>query len=87
MDEFKNSVIKGIFISQYIAAWIKTKRPIETACRCEDAYGLFIGWLKSLVINGEHLTDDEVWRIYEFTQNGNLELDESAKRFLVSKGF
>ena len=86
MDAFENSIIRGIHISRYIASWINVRVPIERAYRGLNRTGLFIDWLRSLVINGEHLTEDEVWRIYNFASNGKLELESSAKQFIKRKG-
>ena len=87
MYEFENSLIRGIYISQYIAAWLLAGVGIDSrSSRGRNKYGLFIAWLKSFTINGEHLTDDEIWRIYYFAMNGKLELQESAKEFLSQRG-
>ena len=40
-------------------------------------------WLKQLVIDGEHLTDEEVRRIYYFATNGKLELQSNASAFIT----
>ncbi len=85
--EFENSIIKGIHISRYIASWLYSGYPIGKKCnRSKGKKCLFIAWLESLVIDGEKLTDDEVWRIYEFAMNGKLELTNSAVEFMRSKG-
>lgn len=87
MYEFENSLIRGIYISRYIASWLRAGVGIDfNSLRCINKHGLFIAWLKSLTIDGDHLTDDEVWRIYHFAMNGKLELQESAKEFLSQKG-
>ena len=87
MHEFENSLIRGIYISTYIASWLNTGVGIDSSSlRYSNKHGLFIAWLKSLTIDGSHLTDDEVWRIYYFAMNGKLELKESAKEFLSQKG-
>jgi len=40
-------------------------------------------WLKSLIIDGEQLTDEEIEVIAQCIVNGKLELESSAKRFLA----
>ncbi len=73
MDEFENAIIRGIHISRYIASWNHEGGKINTSFRY---------WLKQLVIDGEHLTDDEIRRIYNFAKNGKLELQSNASVFL-----
>ena len=85
MDEFENSLVRGIHISRYIASWTKNSYPITTATRGYNTC-LFIEWLKQLIIDGEPLTDDEIWRIYNFTRNGKLELESNAKAFMRKLG-
>lgn len=85
MNEFENKVINGIFASQYVAAWVKE------CGGCEDHYikkdgkiervWPFRKWLEQLLINGRHLTDDEVRFITNFATNGKLELEVNAKKF------
>lgn len=65
--------INGIPVTRYVASWyIAGGRPNIHAVR---------DWLRSLVINGRNLTDDEVELIAECTVNGKLELQELAKKF------
>lgn len=75
MDEFENVAIREIYISRYIASWLKTGVPIRRG-------GLFSGWLKSLGLN-----DEEINRILYFAENGKLELEHSAKAFLRNRDF
>lgn len=49
---------------------------------CRKDYALFKEWLKSLVINGRHLTDEEIHDILFIADNGKMELELSAKMFL-----
>ena len=87
MHEFENELIRGIYISRYVGSWLNVSYPIEHTSRSRNKYGLFIAWLRQLVIDGEHLTEDEVWRIYNFATNGKLELQENAKKFVGEVGF
>ena len=79
---YENELIKGIYISRYIASWIKSGGQIGYAARCLGQTNNFMNWLRTLVIDGEHLTEDEIWRIYSFATNGKLELEDSAKKFI-----
>lgn len=66
--------IKNIPITRYIASWYigGGKRSIHQIRK----------WLKTLIIDGEPLNDEEVELIAECAVNGKLELEESVKRFL-----
>jgi len=86
VDEFENTIIKGIHCSRYIASWHKTKMPIAHASRGYNDSTIFIEWLRTLVINGEKLSEDEIWRIQKFATNGKLELEANARAFCESKG-
>lgn len=74
-DNFKNEFIKGIHTSRYIASWHK---------RYQGAHSNYLmkEWLRDLIINGEHLTDEEVTFIRNFDTNGKMELEDDARRWL-----
>ena len=67
--------IRGIPVTRYVASWY-----IGGGIRSINSVRK---WLKSLMIDGEHLTDEEVETIAQCTVNGKLELEVSAKRFLA----
>ena len=73
-DEFENVLIQGIHIRRYVASWTRYK-----SLKYSE---IFEAWLRSLVINDEHLTDDEIRRIVNYAENGKLELQSSVKRFI-----
>ena len=86
---FNNEIIRGIFISQYIASWARKGGKFYERWYYDEKGKLtsthdFIGYLKSLVIDGEHLTDDEIYKIYSFATNGKLELEELAKDYIAN---
>lgn len=76
MNAFENKDIEGIYISRFIASWQKS------GGNCRKDYGLFKEWLKSLIINDRHLTDNEIRAICFIADNGKMELETSAKAFL-----
>ena len=81
MKDFNNDIIKGLYISQYIAAWVVSGGTIDG----HDLKGGkhdFMNWLRSLEINNVKLSEADVKRIASFATNGKLELEFSAKRFL-----
>lgn len=65
--------INGIPVTRYVASWYIAggKQNIHKVRE----------WLKSLVINDRHLTNEEVELIAMCTVTGKLELQESAKKF------
>lgn len=87
---FENELINDIHISRYLASWlnaggvIKEKAVLDTDVRV-DRHPTFRKWLKSLVINGRHLTDDEVRHIVNFSTCGKLELEDHARNFMETQ--
>ena len=76
-DEFENRLILGVHMSRYIASWILAGGSL-------DRHGIFMmcKWLKTLTVNGEHLTDEDIHDIRRFAESGKLEFQNSAKEFL-----
>lgn len=74
---FENKLVEGIYYSRFVASWFNAGggKLRRTAFRT---------WLNQLVINGRHLTEDEVKEIYDFATNGKLELENNAISFMVS---
>lgn len=90
MDPFENRIIRNMFASQYVAAWFNAGGTNRSHYDKDKPKGQriktdFTEWLRSLVIDGEHLTDEEIRFIDNFRGNGKLELEENARRFLNSK--
>ena len=75
---FENNLIKNIHKSRYIASWCNIGGSLEGKWRWQ-----FRDWLRSLVIDGEHLTEDEVMSIYYYATNGKMELESNARLFLI----
>lgn len=73
---FENKLIRNIHVSRYIASWVKVGGSV-------DSLGFEL-WLERLLIDGEHLTEDEIMYIRNFARNGKLELETNAKLFLRS---
>lgn len=78
METFDNNVIKGIHKSRYVASWTNSGGKLD-----RNGKGLFKNWLKGLSIEGEHLSDEEVQDIYNYSTNGKLELEVLAKGYLA----
>lgn len=73
---FENKTIEGIYISRFIASWE------NAGGNCRKDFVLFRKWLSSLIINGRHLTENEILDILFLAGNGKLELEDSAKAFI-----
>ena len=76
----ENKIVRGIHISRYIASWMKSGGTFDRSPWCGEI--AFKAWLGTLVIDGEHLTEDEKRQICNYADNGKLELETSAKLFL-----
>jgi hypothetical protein len=88
---YENEHIRGIPMSRYVASWanaggtFKRFRNRENAKhRRTETY--FADWLRSLTINGEHLTEEEVRKIDNYATNGKFEFESLAKKFLKEHG-
>lgn len=69
--------IRGIPLTRYVASWYLA------GCDGDGNYRRAVQWLRSLIINGASLNDDEIKIIAECIDNGKLELEESAKKFQI----
>ena len=70
---FENKVYEGIHYSRFIASWFKSGGKLDYR---------FKKWLQSLKINDKEITEEIIREIYDFAENGKLELQETAKAFL-----
>lgn len=66
--------LHGIPVSRYISSWY--------IAGGDDDFQKVMKWLKSLIINGEKLDDEEINELAQCIVNGMLELQESAKEFV-----
>ena len=76
MNEFTNKLdSRGIYYSRYIASWVNEGGRL-------DHKGLwdFKDWLKSL-----GLDDTEIKEITYLVKNGKLELETSAREFIMNR--
>lgn len=76
--EFENKLIKGIHCSRYVASWINEGGFISPI-------GHFRAWLRTLTVDGEHLTSDEIRYICNFAGNGKLELEEQVRMYMTMR--
>ena len=72
---FENKEYMGIHYSRFIASWMKMGGKINYK---------FKEWLRSLIINNENIPEEIIREIYDFADNGKLELQENAAKFLAA---
>ncbi len=79
MNEFENKTECGIHPTRFIMSWV---REGGTLSRSGTGYDDFMEWLKTLIIDGKPLSDDDVHHIVFLASNGKMELEGSAKAYL-----
>lgn len=89
---FENKIFHGWHVSIYIWSWLNSGGKFNDIKWDYDAgiyRGNFADWLRSLVIHGEHLTEDEIEYIIGYKHDahaGRIELEHSAEEFLSKIG-
>lgn len=74
MKEFQNRLINEIYVSRIVASWAKACWRLNVKCY----YGFkFANWLKTL-----GLSNDDVAFVLNYANNGKLELETSAEKFI-----
>ena len=72
MERFDNAVIKGVHASRYIMSYLREGGEANYRDKFRE-------WLKSLPME---LTEEEIDYIVGIYDNGKMELEMNAKRFL-----
>ena len=72
MERFDNAVIKGVHASRYIMSYLREGGEANYRDKFRE-------WLKSLPME---LTEEEIDYIVDIYDNGKMELEMNAKRFL-----
>ena len=84
MREFENTLINGIYKSQYVMSWTNAGGLLNRTMFINGvrvkSMDAFRDWL-----NSQALSERDVQDIINFAGNGKLELQESARRFLMGK--
>lgn len=75
---FTNKTECGIYATRFIASWLRMGGTLKFG---ED-YDDFRGWLETLKVDGNPLSEQDVNHIVDLAQNGKLELEVSAKQYL-----
>lgn len=76
----ENKIVKGIPVSRYVASWTRAGGTFSKHPR--KGRRAFYRWLKTLEIDGVHLTDDERQQITNYANTGKWELEISSRMFL-----
>lgn len=89
---FENKIFHGRHVSIYIWSWVNAGGKFDDI-RWDYNSGLykgkFVEWLRSLVVHGEGLTDEEIDYIIGYrhdAHSGRIEFENSAKDFLSKIG-
>ena len=75
---FNNNTECGIHVTRFIASWVREGGNL----RYGEDYENFESWLKTLIVDGNHLSDKDIDHILELATCGKMELEYSAKKFL-----
>ena len=82
MYNFENKIVGDgtLFYSRIIASWYNAGGVIYSGCqnRITGENWRFVRWLESLGF----LTEEQIREIRHMAEDGKLELEDSAKRFL-----
>ena len=70
---FENGLANGVHYSRYIMSWVR----MGGSCSKRAGYSMFEDWLKS-----SNLEPEDIENITHMAQNGRMELETSAARFL-----
>lgn len=75
---FENKMYEGIRYSRFVASWNKVHNGKFKRFGFED-------WLMQLTINGKCMDNQTAKEICEFADNGKMELEENARRFINNR--
>lgn len=78
---WSNKTECGIHATRFIASWIRVGGTLETG----RDYKNFEAWLRTLKVDGENLSEQDVKHISDLAWNGKMELECSARQFLKQK--
>lgn len=78
-NEWTNMTECGLHPTRIIMSWIRVG---GTFNRRGVGYDDFRDWLKTLIIDGKPLSDNDVDHIVHLAQNGKMELEYSAREYL-----
>lgn len=76
---WKNETECGIHVTRFIMSWVREGGELKRNGR---GYDEFEAWLRSLKVDGNHLSDQDVNHILDLTKCGKMELEYSAREFM-----
>lgn len=76
---WSNETECGIHATRFIMSWV---REGGTFTRVGIGYEAFEDWLKTLIVDGKPLSDNDVNHILHLAKGGKMELECSAKNFI-----
>ena len=76
---WSNKTECGIHATRFIMSWV---REGGTFSRRGIGYDAFEEWLKTLIVDGKPLSDQDVNHILGLAKNGKMELEYSARTFI-----
>lgn len=79
MNEWENKTECGIHPTRFIMSWVREGGHLR---RRGDGIDDFRDWLKTLIIDGKPLSDNDIEHIMFLATNGKMELEHSARLFM-----
>lgn len=77
---WSNETENGIHVTRFIMSWVRMGGKLRTG----KDYDNFEAWLKTLIVDGKNLSDQDVNHILDLSKNGKMELEYLAKQFLAT---
>lgn len=76
---FSNNLNCEIHATRFIMSWVREGGELKRNGR---GYDEFEAWLRSLIIDGKHLSDQDVNHILDLAKTGKMEFEFSAREFI-----
>lgn len=77
---WSNKTECSIHVTRFIMSWVKMGGTLRTGMDYEN----FEGWLRTLVVDGKNLSENDVNHILELARCGKMEFEYSAKSYLAT---
>lgn len=81
MSEWKNRTECGIHPTRFIMSWVREGGELR---RRGDGIDDFRDWLKTLMIDGKPLSENDIDHIMFLATNGKMEFEYSARNFIAA---
>lgn len=80
MNEWENRTECGIHPTRFIMSWVREGGKLR---RRGDGIDDFREWLKTLIIDGKPLSENDIDHIMFLATNGKMEFEYSARNFIA----